>query len=201
MDEEKTNDTDNRNWGYDPENYNAPDGSYSINPSDPLQRIKSVRQMVSSFHQKGIGVVMDMVYSHMIETSNLDKIVPKYYFRTDGLGNFTNGSGCGDEMATERPMVSKFIQDSVIHWVKNYKIDGLRFELMELIDLDTIKNIVTKVKNIDPNIIIYGEPWKAGDSPLVNGTDKGTQRNQDFGVFNDSFRDAIRGNNALKMVL
>jgi len=196
VDEEKINDSNNRNWGYDPENYNAPDGSYSIDPADPLQRIKGVRQMVSGFHDKGIGVIMDMVYNHMTETSNLDKIVPKYYFRTDHLGNFTNGSGCGNELATEQPMVSKFIQDSVIHWIKDYNIDGLRFDLMELIDLDTIKKIIAKVKKIDPNILIYGEPWKGGDSPLTNGTYKGTQRNQDFGVFNDTFRDAIRGNNA-----
>ncbi|BCL52188.1 type I pullulanase [Francisella tularensis subsp. holarctica FSC022] len=195
VDEEKNNEKDNRNWGYDPQNYNAPDGSYSINPYDPLQRIRGARNMILGFHQKGIGVIMDMVYNHMTETSNLDKIVPKYYFRTDALGNFTNGSGCGNELASEKPMVSKFIQDSVIHWVKNYKIDGIRFDLMELIDINTIKNIVSKVKQINPNVIIYGEPWKGGDSPLINGTHRGTQRNQQFSIFNDYFRDAIRGNN------
>ncbi|MED7787619.1 type I pullulanase [Francisella sp. 19X1-34] len=195
VDEKKIDQEDSRNWGYDPKNYNAPDGSYSLDPYDPTQRIKGVREMILKFHQKGIGVVMDMVYNHMTDTSNLDKIVPKYYFRTDKFGNFTNGSGCGNELATERPMVSKFIQDSVIHWIKNYKINGVRFDLMELIDLDTIKNIVAKVKQVDPNVIIYGEPWKADDSPLTNGTHRGTQRNQDFSIFNDSFRDAIRGNN------
>ncbi|ASG68435.1 type I pullulanase [Francisella halioticida] len=195
VDEKKIDEEDNRNWGYDPKNYNAPDGCYSLNPYDPTQRIKGVREMVLKFHQKGIGVVMDMVYNHMTDTSNLDKIVPKYYFRTDKLGNFTNGSGCGNELATEHPMVSKFIQDSVVHWIKNYKINGVRFDLMELIDLDTIKNIVTKIKQVDPNIIIYGEPWKADNSPLTNGTHRGTQRNQDFSIFNDSYRDAIRGNN------
>ncbi|WP_150467062.1 type I pullulanase [Francisella sp. SYW-9] len=195
VDEKKIDEKDNRNWGYDPKNYNAPDGSYSLNPYDPTQRIKGVREMILKFHQKGIGVVMDMVYNHMTDTSNLDKIVPKYYFRTDEFGNFTNGSGCGNELATERPMVSKFVQDSVVHWIKNYKINGVRFDLMELIDLDTIKNIVTKVKQVDPNVIIYGEPWKADYSPLTNGTHRGTQRNQDFSIFNDSFRDAIRGNN------
>ncbi|GAB4222666.1 MAG: type I pullulanase [Francisella sp.] len=196
VDEKKNNKKDNRNWGYDPQNYNAPDGSYSINPYDPLQRIKGVRNMILGFHQKDIGVIMDMVYNHMTTTTNFDNIVPKYYFRTDELGNFTNGSGCGNELASEKPMVSKFIQDSVLHWVKNYKIDGIRFDLMELIDIDTIKNIVNKVKQINPSIIIYGEPWKGGDSPLSNGTHRGTQRNQQFSIFNDYFRDAIRGNNS-----
>lgn len=195
VDERKIDEEDNRNWGYDPKNYNAPDGCYSLDPYDPTQRIKGVREMILKFHQRGIGVVMDMVYNHMTDTANLDKIVPKYYFRTNDLGNFTNGSGCGNELATERPMVSKFVQDSVVHWIKNYKINGVRFDLMELIDLDTIKNIVTKVKQVDPNVIIYGEPWKADYSPLTNGTHRGTQRNQDFSIFNDSFRDAIRGNN------
>ncbi|QLE78408.1 type I pullulanase [Francisella sp. Scap27] len=196
VDETKLHKKNNRNWGYDPENYNAPDGSYSINPFDPSQRILGVRTMVQEFHNKNIGVVMDMVYNHMTDTTNLDKIVPKYYFRTDLYGRFTNGSGCGNEVASERPMVSKFIQDSVLHWVKNYKIDGLRFDLMELIDLDTIKNIVEKAKKINPSALIYGEPWKAADSPLMNCTYKGTQRNNDFAIFNDTFRDAVRGNNA-----
>lgn len=186
----------NRNWGYDPKNYNAPDGSYSINPFDPTQRIKGAREMIAGFHSKGIGVVMDMVYNHMTDTQNFDNIVPKYYFRTDALGRFTNGSGCGNELDTEKPMVRKFIKDSILHWIKNYKIDGLRFDLMELIDLETIKEITKEVKEIDPNIIVYGEPWKAGDSPLTNGTYRGTQRNQDFSVFNDTFRDALRGNNS-----
>lgn len=195
VDESKTNDKNNRNWGYDPKNYNAPDGCYSIDPYNPLQRIIGTRSMILGFHQKNIGVIMDVVYNHMTDTTNLDKIVPKYYFRTDQFGRFTNGSGCGNELATERPMVSKFIQDSVMHWVKNYKIDGIRFDLMELIDLDTIKSIVAKIKEFDPRIIIYGEPWKGGDSPLTNGTHRGTQKNQDFSIFNDFFRDAIRGNN------
>ncbi|MEY8715569.1 type I pullulanase [Francisella philomiragia] len=196
VDESNANIKNNRNWGYDPQNYNAPDGSYSINPFDPTQRIKGAREMIAGFHNKGIGVIMDMVYNHMTDTSNFDSIVPKYYFRTDSLGHFTNGSGCGNELDTEKPMVRKFIKDSVLHWVKNYKVNGLRFDLMELIDLDTIKEITEEVKQIDPGIIVYGEPWKAGDSPLRNGTFRGTQRNQDFSVFNDAFRDAIRGNNS-----
>ena len=195
VDESNTNDKDNRNWGYDPKNYNAPDGSYSVEPENPNQRIIGLREMVLKFHQKDIRVVMDVVYNHMTDTVNFDKIVPGYYFRTDDSGSFTNGSGCGNELATERPMVSRFVLDSVIHWLTNYKLDGIRFDLMELIDLDTIKTIVKKVREIDPSIIIYGEPWKGGDSPLINSTYKGTQKGLDFSIFNDTFRDALRGNN------
>lgn len=196
VDETKLHKKSNRNWGYDPENYNAPDGSYSIDPFDPIRRIVGVRDMVSGFHKNSIGVIMDMVYNHMTDTTNLDKIVPKYYFRTDQSGRLTNGSGCGNEVASERPMVRKFIIDSVLHWVSNYKIDGLRFDLMELMDLETLKTIVSESRKINPSIVIYGEPWKAADSPIDNATHKGSQRNNDFAIFNDEFRDAIRGNNA-----
>ena len=195
VDESKLYDTDNRNWGYDPKNYNAPDGSYSINPEDPKKRILGLRKMVQQFHKKDMSVIMDVVYNHMTDTENFDKITPNYYFRTDKFGRFTNGSGCGNELNTERPMVSKFIQDSIIHWIENYKIDGIRFDLMELIDLSTIKSITRKIKDINPSIIVYGEPWKGGDSPLTNGTYKGTQKGQNFSIFNDFFRDALRGNN------
>ncbi len=196
VDETKTDDENNRNWGYDPKNYNAPDGSYSIDPYNPITRIKEVRTMVQAFHQKNIRVVMDMVYNHMTDTVNLDKIVPGYYFRSDSIGKFTNGSGCGNEMASERPMVSKFIVDSILHWINDYHIDGVRFDLMELIDLDTIKKVVAKLHAIDPSLIIYGEPWKGGYSPLTNGTYRGTQKNNNFSIFNDFFRDAIRGTNS-----
>ena len=151
--------------------------------------------MIMKFHEKGIRVVMDMVYNHMMCTINMDNIVPGYYFRTDHLGRYTNGSGCGNELASEKPMVRKFIIDSCMHWIKNYKIDGIRFDLMELLDIDTTKEIVRKATKIDKNFLIYGEPWKGGSSPLVNGTYKGSQKNENFSVFNDTFRDAIRGNN------
>lgn len=195
VDESRLTDPDNRNWGYDPKNFNAPDGSYSVDPYDPSLRIKEVRSMIHNLHQKGIRVIMDVVYNHMYDTRNMDNIVPGYYFRTDSLGKFTNGSGCGNELATERPMVSKFVVDSVLHWVKNYNIDGVRFDLMELIDFDTIQKIVKVLHDIDPTILVYGEPWKGGDSPLSNGTYRGRQRNRDFAIFNDIFRNAIRGSN------
>lgn len=195
VDEAERSGDGNRNWGYDPKNYNVPEGSYSTNPFDPATRIKEFRTMVKKFHKNGIRVVMDMVYNHMMETANMDKLVPGYYFRTDSYGNFTNGSGCGNEMASEKPMVRKFIVDSNLHWVKNYHIDGLRFDLMELIDLETIKQITNKAQEVDKAIIVYGEPWKGGDSPVQYGTSKGCQRNNNFSVFNDTYRDALRGSN------
>lgn len=187
--------SNNRNWGYDPKNYNAPEGSYSTNPYNPITRIIELRQMIMKLHEKGIRVVMDMVYNHMMGTMNMENIVPGYYFRTDYMGRYTNGSGCGNEIATERPMIRKFIVDSCMHWIRNYSIDGIRFDLMELMDIVTTKEIVRRSSKIDKNFLIYGEPWKGGSSPLMNCTFKGSQRNENFSVFNDTFRDAIRGNN------
>lgn len=195
--DESFSESNNRNWGYDPKNFNVPEGSYSTNPYNPITRIIELREMIMKFHDKGIRVVMDMVYNHMMETTNMDNIVPGYYFRTDYLGRFTNGSGCGNELATERPMVRKFVVDSCMHWIRNYKIDGIRFDLMELIDINTTKEIVTKSSKFDKNFLIYGEPWKGGNSPLINGTFKGSQKNEGFSIFNDTFRDAIRGDNNL----
>lgn len=196
VDESKPSGDDNRNWGYDPKNFNVPEGSYSTDAFNPHIRIREFREMVKKFHENGIRVIMDMVYNHMFETKNMEKIVQGYYFRTDRVGKFTNGSGCGNEMATERPMVRKFILDSTLHWINNYHIDGVRFDLMELIDLNTMKEITTKVQKIDPAIIIYGEPWRADWSPLVTGTYKGCQRDNNFSIFNDTFRDALRGDNS-----
>lgn len=186
----------NRNWGYDPKNYNAPEGSYSSNPYDPISRIIELREMIKTLHKNDIRVIMDVVYNHMQETKGLDNIVPAYYFRTNYRGRFTNGSGCGNELATERPMVRKFVIDSIKHWLKDYNIDGFRFDLMELIDIDTMKEVVKACKEIDESILIYGEPWKGGDSVLTNGTYKGSQRGEEYSVFNDTFRDFIRGNNS-----
>lgn len=195
VDERIDNDSSNRNWGYDPQNYNVPEGSYSSDANNPVTRILELRTAIQKFHQKGLRVVMDMVYNHMTNTVNLDKIVPKYYFRTDDRVKFTNGSGCGNELATEHPMVRKFVLDSIRHWVNNYHIDGTRFDLMELMDFDTTLQIVETVKQIDKSIIVYGEPWKGGHSPLNNGTYRGRQKNNQFAIFNDLFRDATRGSN------
>lgn len=195
VNEEIDNDENNRNWGYDPKNFNAIEGSYSTDPYSPSARILEFRKMIKIFHDNGIRVVLDMVYNHMYETKNMDNIIPGYYFRSDTLGRYTNGSGCGNEMASEKPMVRKFIVDSILHWIKNYHIDGLRFDLMELIDLDTMKEIVKRSEEVDEKILVYGEPWKGGSSPLVNGTHRGSQKGLGFSVFNDEFRNALRGNN------
>ncbi|WP_300262479.1 type I pullulanase [Clostridium sp.] len=195
VNEEITKDENNRNWGYDPKNFNAIEGSYSTDPYTPSIRIIEFREMIKKFHDNGIRVVLDMVYNHMYETYNMDNIVPGYYFRSDKLGEYTNGSGCGNEMASEKPMVRKFIMDSILNWIKNYNIDGLRFDLMELIDLDTMKEIVKISEESDEKILIYGEPWKGGNSPLNNGTCKGSQKGLGFSIFNDEFRNALRGNN------
>ena len=192
----KGNGDPNRNWGYDPENYNVPEGSYSSNPSDPKARIKEFREMVKDLHKNGIRVVMDMVYNHMYDTTNMNNIVPDYYFRSWDNGSLSNASGCGNEMATERPMVSKFIIDSNMHWINDYKIDGLRFDLMAILDKNTMNNIQLQAKAIDPSIIVYGEPWNAASSPLSE-SDQTKKNNTGIGAFNDTFRDALRGNNDL----
>ncbi|MDZ5034647.1 alpha-amylase family glycosyl hydrolase, partial [Clostridium perfringens] len=124
------------NWGYDPQNYNVPEGSYSTNPNDGNVRIKEFKELVKSLHEEGIRVVMDVVYNHTYdtETSLFNLAVPNYYYRTDEEGNFTNGSGCGNEVASEKPMIRRYIKDSVVNWAKEYHIDGFRFDLMGLHD-------------------------------------------------------------------
>lgn len=188
---------DNYNWGYDPELYFAPEGSYSTNPLDPKSRAREAKEMVKAFHDRGIGVIMDVVFNHTFKTidSNLNTLAPKYYHRTNPDESFSNGSGCGNELASEKPFVRKLIIDSLVYWAKEYKIDGFRFDLMALIDLETIKIALKELKKINPNIIIYGEPWMALSSPLAYDQQiwKGRQRSNGFGVFNDDFRDAIKG--------
>lgn len=196
-DDERFFNDDNYNWGYDPELYFSPEGSYSTNPKDPKSRVREAKSMVKAFHDKGIAVIMDVVFNHTFKTndSNLNTLAPKYYHRTNCDENFSNGSGCGNELASERPFVRKLIIDSLVYWAKEYKIDGFRFDLLALIDLETIKIAIKELKKINPNIIIYGEPWMALSSPLSNEQQiwKGRQRSNGFGVFNDTFRDAIKG--------
>ncbi|SHE74363.1 pullulanase [Marinitoga hydrogenitolerans DSM 16785] len=180
-------------WGYDPKLYNVPDGFYSINPFDPNSRIKEVKEMVKKLHENNIRVILDVVYNHTAvvgEGSAFDQTVPYYYYRTDEKGNYTNGSGVGNEIATERPMVRKFIVDSVKYWAKEYHVDGFRFDLMGLIDKKTMNEISKELHKIDPNILLYGEPWTGG-GPLLFG--KGDQKGMNIAVFNDDIRNAIRG--------
>ncbi len=183
------------NWGYMPVNYNSPEGSYS---TDPLNgsRVRELKEMIDAFHRKGLKVIMDVVYNHTAETPaktyNFNAAAPDYYYRVKPDGTYYNGSGCGNEFKTEAPMARKFIVDSLLHWVRDYKVDGFRFDLMGLMDTTTAAGVMAALKKAEPGVIVYGEPWKAGDSP-VNGVVKGSQRGLGFAVFNDGFRDAIKG--------
>ena len=185
------------NWGYDPMHYNVPEGSYSSDPENPAARIREFKEMVLSLHNAGIRVIMDVVYNHTFQTGTwpFDALVPGYYYRTTDLGEYANGSGCGNEVASERPMVRKFIVDSCRYWAQEYHIDGFRFDLMGLIDIPTMKAVVSSLHSLDPSIIIYGEPWQAGGSILSEDmqTVIGSQKGLDFAVFNDRIRGAIKG--------
>lgn len=184
------------NWGYDPQHYNVPEGSYSSNPADPEMRIRELKRLVQSLHTAGIGVIMDVVYNHTysVEKGPFEPIVPGYYYRTDEQGKLTNGSGVGNELATERPMVRKYIKDSLRYWAEEYHIDGFRFDLMALIDTPTVEQLTRELRaEIRPDLLIYGEPWTGGESPQPLLTLKGTQRDKGFAVFNDNYRSAIKG--------
>jgi pullulanase len=184
------------NWGYDPQNYNVPEGSYASDASDPIIRIVEFKEMIQALHRKGIRIIMDVVYNHtyLVEGGPFEYIVPGYFYRTDDAGNITNGSGVGNELATERPMVRKYIKDSLHYWAKEYHIDGFRFDLMGLIDTMTMIEITHELhEEVDGSILIYGEPWTGGFSPLTQQTLKGTQKGRLFSVFNDHFRTAIKG--------
>ncbi len=186
------------NWGYDPYFYNVPEGSYSINPGD-FSRIMEFKLMVKALHDAGIGVIMDVVYNHTYYTkkSPFQLMVPGYYYRRAEKCQPANGSGCGNEMATEKPMMRKFIIDSVKYWAEEYHIDGFRFDLMGLIDKETMAEVERELHKIDESIIIYGEPWYALPPQLhpERRMFKGRQRGMNIAVFNDHFRDSIRGDN------
>ena len=184
------------NWGYDPENYNVPEGSYSSGPSDPSARVKEMKQMVSGLHKNGLYVVMDVVYNHVYNASEhaFNKTVPGYYFRYDANGNLTNGSGCGNDVASERAMTRKYIVDSVKYWATEYNVDGFRFDLMGLIDQTTMNQVRAALDEIDPSILVIGEGWDMTDAI---GNQETTQPNaskvKGVAFFNDSLRDAIKG--------
>lgn len=190
---------ENYNWGYDPELYNVVEGSYATKPDQPINRIKELKEMIMTMHKEGIKVIIDVVYNHTYRSkdSNFNIIMPGYYHRFDDKGSFSDGAGCGNEIASEKNMVRKFIVDSVLYWVDEFKIDGLRFDLMALTDIDTMKEIVDLVREKRPDILIYGEPWTGGISTLPHNkmTTKGTQSKLGVAVFNDNFRDAIKGDN------
>lgn len=185
------------NWGYDPYHYFVPEGSYSSNSQDPVARIKEVKQMIKSLHDNGIRIVMDVVYNHTysIHNSIFDMVEPGYYYRHNHDGSYSNGSGVGNETASERPMMQKLILDSLKYWVEEYHVDGFRFDLMALHDIDTMRKIENMLHNIDKTLLIYGEPWSGGPSALAYNKQflKGSQKNMSIAVFNDNFRNGIKG--------
>lgn len=199
VDEERL-DEEQYNWGYDPVNYNVPEGSYSKNPYKGEVRIKEFKEMVLKLHRAGIRVVMDVVYNHTYsgENSNLNLSYPGYYHRQDDFGNFSNGSGCGNELASERLMVRKYMIDSLKYWAREYHIDGFRFDLMALHDIETLKEIREELDKINPSILIYGEGWNGGDSPLPREDacfkcNIGKFDKLQIAAFSDDMRDGIKG--------
>jgi pullulanase len=184
------------NWGYDPMNYNVPEGSYSSDPKNPTARITELKAAIQAMHSQGLRVNMDVVYNHVYAASNFSQelIVPGYWFRTDESGNLTNGSGCGNDVASERPMVRKFIVDSVKYWASEYNLDGFRFDLMGLMDIQTINEVTAELKKIDPTIIIIGEGWDMGTLPSeLRANQKNISKLNNVAFFNDQIRDGLKG--------
>ena len=198
VDESKL-DTPQFNWGYDPVNYNVPEGSYSTDPYNGAVRVKEFKQMVQGLHDAGISVVMDVVYNHVHSAGDFcfNKIVPGYFSRINENGSYSNGSGCGNDTATERAMVSKYIVDSVLYWVEEYHIDGFRFDLVGLIDTDTVNAIIEEVHKSHPNVIFYGEGWTMTTNVTKDGYTMATQVNSTetpgFAYFSDNIRDGLKG--------
>ena len=187
------------NWGYDPQQYFVPEGSYSTDPNDAYSRIKEVKQMVASLHKKGIRVNMDVVFNHVYDYQNnvFEKIVPNYYFRKTKNGRISNDSYCGCDLDTKRPMVRKMIIDSLVYWVKEYGVDGYRFDLLGLMDIETAKQLYKKIKAIKPEAMIYGEGWEMANSlkPEERTSYLNAFKVPGIGFFNDSFRDIVKGPN------
>ncbi|WP_423786516.1 type I pullulanase [Hoylesella timonensis] len=197
VDEHQTSNA-NYNWGYDPKNYNVPEGAYSTNAKDPKVRIKEFKQMVQALHKAGIRVILDVVYNHTfdIENSNFQRTYPDYYYRKDAKGKYSNGSGCGNETASEKPLMRQFMLESVKYWINEYHIDGFRFDLMGIHDIATMNAIRQEVDKIDPSIYIYGEGWSAGSCAYP--ADKlamkaNIQQLPGIAAFSDELRDALRG--------
>ena len=186
------------NWGYDPVNYNVPDGSYSTNPYAPDVRIREFKQMVQALHRAGIRVILDVVYNHTydIENSNFQKTYPDYYYRKNMDGSYSNGSGCGNETASDMPMMRRFMIESVKHWINEYHIDGFRFDLMGIHDIETMNEIRKAVDEIDPTIFIYGEGWSAGACAFPNeklAMKSNISKMPRIAAFSDEMRDGLRG--------
>ena len=197
VDETKLN-TPQYNWGYDPKNYNVPEGSYSTDPYNPVTRIKEFKQMVQALHKAGIRVILDVVYNHTfnIDHSNFQLTYPDMYYRKTADGKYSDGSGCGNETASEKPLMREFMLESVKYWIDEYHIDGFRFDLMGVHDIETMQQIRAEVNKIDPSIYIYGEGWSAGSCayPVDKLAMKANaQQLNGIAAFSDDMRDALRG--------
>jgi pullulanase len=184
------------NWGYDPKNFNAPEGQYSSNPANPIARVKELKTAIMAMHKAGLRVTMDVVYGHVASATEFSQqlIVPGYWFRRDANGVLTNGSGCGNDVATERPMVRKFIVDSMKYWTKEYKLDGFRIDQMGLWDVTTMNAVRQGVDTVEPKATMIGEGWSMGPSIGVSQGTQGQLRNMPgIGAFNDGIRNAVKG--------
>jgi pullulanase len=186
------------NWGYEPLNYNIPEGSYATEPYDGITRIKELKHLVKAFHENGLNVVMDVVYNHtmLTEDSYFNQLVPGYYYRQTAEGKFSNATACGNETASERPMMRKFMIESLKYWVKEYHIDGFRFDLMGVHDIETMNIIARELRKIKPDILLYGEGWTAAESPLhesKRALKKYAYKLDNIAVFSDDLRDGIKG--------
>lgn len=187
------------NWGYDPQNYNVPEGSYATKPADPTSRILELKSMVETMHANDMRVIMDVVYNHVYnpETSPLQQTVPDYYFRMDANCKFQDGTGVGNETASEQLMMRKYIVDSVTYWAKHYDIDGFRFDLMGIHDVETMKAVREALNKIDPSIVILGEGWKMGNHPsgVAAANQENAKQMPGISFFNDQYRDTVKGDN------
>jgi len=186
------------NWGYDPQNYNTPEGSYATDPYDGRVRIREFKQLVKSLHDNGLRVIMDVVYNHTGATQNslFNQLVPGYYYRQDSLGRFSDASACGNETASERPMMRKFMVESLLYWAKEYHIDGFRFDLMGIHDIGTMNEIARQLHQLDSTIFLYGEGWAAGPSPLPEyqrALKRYTYHLDGIAAFSDDIRDGVKG--------
>ena len=186
------------NWGYDPYNYNTPEGSYSTNPSNPAARISEMKQMVKALHDAGIGVIMDVVYNHTAnnDDSNFSLTAPKYYYRYRQDGTYSDASGCGNETASERQQMRNYIVNSVKYWAEEYHIDGFRFDLMAIHDTETMNEVAKTLKEVNPRIFVYGEGWTCGDTPLPverRALKENVSKMEGIAVFSDDLRDAVKG--------
>ena len=187
------------NWGYDPNNYNVPEGSFSTDPYKAEVRIKEFKEMVKAFHDRGIGVVLDVVYNHTggaFENSNFNLEAPGYYYRHWEDGKPSDASACGNETASEKEMMRKFILESVSYWAKEYHLDGFRFDLMGIHDITTMNEVANALKKVNPNIFVYGEGWTAGDSPLPaaqQALKKNITKMPQITAFSDDIRDGLKG--------